>query len=146
MFNSNYSSVSTSESKLTGSEQDQPVILVIDQDREYLDAFRFLIESENCHAITAVSADEAMEKIKGRSIDLVITEFMLGSKSSLELFTLIRKQSPEVPIAVITRHTELISELDVRMFGGNHMLPKPLDAGKLRTIIRSHCYPLGVLA
>lgn len=123
---------------------ERPNVLVVDDDKKILEAFAFLMESENCNMISAADSNEAIKKIKGKHIDLIITDFMLETKSSVELFTLIKKTHPDVPVVVMTGYPELISEKDVKMFGGNYFLTKPLELGKLRNVIRTCCNPLKI--
>ncbi|MEI7811877.1 MAG: response regulator [Ignavibacteria bacterium] len=124
----------------------KPTVLVIDDDRKIIDAFYYLMESENCEMISATNVDEVMERIEGKHLDLIITDFMLETKSSIEIFTLIRKSHPEVPLVVMTGYPELISEKDVKNFGGNYLLTKPLELKRLRSVIRSCCNPLKISA
>jgi len=124
--------------------QDIPTILVIDDDDKILEAFKMLMESENCAMISATDVNEALKKIEGKNIDLIITDFMLKTKSSVELFSLIKKSHPNVPVVVMTGYPELISEKDVKMFGGHFLLTKPLELGKLRKVIRNYVNPLRI--
>ncbi|MGE5499096.1 MAG: response regulator [Syntrophothermus sp.] len=128
------------------SFQGKPTVLVVDDDKKILEAFKYLMESENCNMIGACDVDEVMKKIQDVHLDLIITDFMLESKSSIELFTLIRKSQPEVPVVVMTGYPELISEKDVKMFGGNYLLTKPLELGRLRNVIRTCVNPLKIVS
>ncbi|MGE5433003.1 MAG: response regulator [Syntrophomonadaceae bacterium] len=128
------------------SVQVKPNVLVVDDDKKILEAFKYLMESENCNMIGACDVDEVMKKIQNVHLDLIITDFMLESKSSIELFTLIRKSQPEVPVVVMTGYPELISEKDIKMFGGNYLLTKPLELGRLRNVIRTCCNPLKIVS
>lgn len=125
--------------------QEKPTVLVVDDDKKILEAFDILMTSENLDMISASDIDEVMQKIQGRKLDLIITDFMLKTKSSIEMFTLIRKSYPDVPIVVMTGYPELISEKDIKMFGGNYFLTKPLELGKLRNVIRTYCNPLKII-
>jgi DNA-binding NtrC family response regulator len=129
----------TKESQEKINTPAQPAVLVVDDDKNILKSFKMLLDSENIEMIAASNAEEAMEKIKGRRLNLIITDFMLETKSSVELFTLIKKQYTSVPIAVITGYPELVSEKDIKMFGANYFLTKPLELGNLRTLIRNTC-------
>jgi DNA-binding NtrC family response regulator len=124
--------------------QDKPTVLVVDDDFKILEAFRMLMESENCNMIAASDVSEALTKVEGKHINLIITDFMLKTKSSVELFALIKKTHPNVPVVVMTGYPELISERDVHMFGGHYFLTKPLELGKLRRVIRNYCSPLKI--
>lgn len=122
----------------------KPTVLVVDDDKKILEAFSMLMESENCNMISASDVNEVLKRIEGKELHLIIIDFMLKTKSSIELFTLIRKSHPDVPIVVMTGYPELISEKDVKMFGGNYFLTKPLELGRLRQVIRSCCNPLKI--
>lgn len=132
--------------KRSGSGDSKPTVLVVDDDKKILDAFRYLMESENLNMIEASNCDEVMEKIEGKNLDMIITDFMLETKSSIELFTLIRKTHPDLPVVVMTGYPELISEKDVKNFGGNYLLTKPLELTKLRSVIRTCVNPLKIVS
>lgn len=118
---------------------DRPTILVVDDDSKILEAFDIFLNEEEINMIAAYDVDEAIKKIKGRDIDLVITDFMLESKSSLELYTLVRKKYPDICIIVITGYPELISEDYVKMSGANYLLTKPLELNEVRKLIKKYC-------
>lgn len=128
-----------------GSGSSKPTVLAVDSDNGFLNSLGVLLESENCEMIRANGCDEAIEKIQGRQIDLLITDFMLKSKSSIELLILIRKSQPDVPIVVVTEHSDIITLKDIKMFGGDQLLPKPLEVSRLRGIVKSYCNPLHIL-
>ncbi len=144
MDNKTHSRTLDNEVKEMEILQDIPTILVIDDDEKILEAFSMLMESENCTMISATNVNEALAKIEGKNIDLIITDFMLKTKSSVELFSLNKKTHPNVPIVVMTGYPELISEKDVKMFGGHFFLTKPLELGKLRKVIRNYVNPLKI--
>ncbi len=118
----------------------KPTVLVVDDDKKILEAFRLFLEAENCNMIGSTDVDEAMDKAKTNKIDLLITDFYLKTKSSVELYTLIRKIYPDIPIAVITGYPEYIGEEDVKIFGANYFFTKPLELDKLREIVRTNCF------
>jgi two-component system, NtrC family, response regulator HydG len=132
------------ETNETKEFREKPTVLVIDDDLKILEAFQMLMDSENCNMIAASDVQEAIKKVEGKELDLIITDFMLKTKSSVELFALIKKTHPKVPVVVMTGYPELISERDVHMFGGHYFLTKPLELGRLRRVIRSYCSPLKI--
>lgn len=117
-----------------------PVVLVVDDDKKILEAFGFFLESERCEMIAALDVEEAMDKVEGREVSLIITDFYLKTKSSVELYTLMKKKYPAAPIAVITGYPEYIGEEDVKIFGADYFFTKPLELDKMRVLIRRHCF------
>ncbi|NUN08422.1 MAG: response regulator [Ignavibacteriaceae bacterium] len=123
----------------TNQSDRRPVILVVDDEKKILEAFEIFLAAENCEMISASDVDEALVKTEGVKLDLIITDFYLKTKSSIELYTLIKKSNPGVPIAVITGYPEYISEEDVKIFGADYFFTKPLELDKLRILIRECC-------
>jgi len=118
-------------------QKQNPVVLVIDSDLNSLEFFRVFLKENNCSMICANSLLEAMEKSKNRKIDLVVSEFLLGQHSCLEIIMLLRKTTPALPVVIMSMHEDLISEKDALNFGADYFLEKPLQADKLHTIIEN---------
>jgi DNA-binding NtrC family response regulator len=122
----------------------RPTVLVVEDDMKIIEAFRLFLESENCNMLASTNVDDAMVQARSTKIDLLITDFYLKTKSSVELYTLIRKVYPNIPIAVITGYPEYIGEDDVRIFGADYFFTKPLELDKLREVVRQNCFPQSV--
>ena len=122
-------------------DPNRPTVLVVEDDTKIIEAFRLFLESENCNMLASSDVDEAMEKARNYKVDLLITDFYLKTKSSVELYTLIRKIYPNIPIAVITGYPEYIGEEDVRIFGADYFFTKPLELDKLREVVKRSCFP-----
>ncbi len=122
-------------------EPGKPTVLVIDDDKKILEAFSLFLESEGVNMLASADVDDAMNKARKHKVDLVICDFYLKTKSSVELYTLIRKIYPDIQIAVITGYPEYIGEEDVKIFGADHFFTKPLDLDKMRELVRKYCFP-----
>ncbi len=130
------------KAKASGSSaSNKPTVLVIDDDKKILEAFKIFLDSEGVNMIASADVDDAMNKARAHKIDLVISDFYLKTKSSVELYTLIRKIYPDIQIAVITGYPEYIGEEDVKIFGADHFFTKPLELDKLRELVRKYCFP-----
>lgn len=130
------------KSKAIGeTASNKPTVLVIDDDKKILEAFKIFLDSEGVNMIASTDVDDAMNKARANKIDLVISDFYLKTKSSVELYTLIRKIYPDIQIAVITGYPEYIGEEDVKIFGADHFFTKPLELDKIRELVRKYCFP-----
>ncbi|PIE53188.1 hypothetical protein CSA37_02760 [Candidatus Fermentibacteria bacterium] len=58
------------------------VILCVDDDSDMLDAMKILLESLNCTAVCASSAEEGLKKFKSENPDLVIADLMMEEVDS----------------------------------------------------------------
>ncbi len=136
-------SIENSPGDELASRSKRPTVLVVDDDKKILEAFEIFLESEGINMIGVVDVDSAMIKARENHIDMVISDFYLKTKSSVELYTLIRKVYPDIKIAVITGYPEFINEEDVKIFGADHFFTKPLELDKVRALIRKYCFPDG---
>lgn len=110
-------------------------VMVIDSDKDTIDFFERFLTNENCTMISAHSLNDALEESKKNKISLVVSEFLLGDHSCLEIMMLLRKQMPNLPVAIMSRHEDLISEKDALNFSANYFLSKPIETEKLHQII-----------
>ncbi len=111
-------------------------VLVVDDDPNILSAFDDFLRREHCDMIAATSAEEAVEKIRGSEIDLLITDIRLRHQSGVTLFMEAKAIRPRLPVIVITGYPDLISEKDLKAFGADYFFLKPLELNKLREAVR----------
>ena len=119
-------------------------VLVVDDDVNILSAFKDFLTSEHCSMVAASNAEEAMEHLSTRHIDLVITDVRLKYQSGVTLFIRIKQQHPELPVIVITGHPDLITEKDIRLYGADYYFLKPLELDHLRNAVRKCLHLTGV--
>lgn len=115
------------------------IVLVIDSDERTIDFLRNFFINENCNVISAGCLNDVMEKCKDKKIGLVITEFLLGDHTCLEIMMLMRKIIPDLPVAIMSSNDELISEKDALNFSANYFFTKPPEEEKLRKIL-NNCF------
>ena len=111
-------------------------VLVVDDDENIRSAFKDFLKREDCSAVVASSAEEALKKVEGQAIDLVITDVRLKSQSGVTLFMQIKADRPELPVIVITGYPNLITKEELRTLGADYFFVKPLELDKLRDAVR----------
>ncbi len=105
-------------------------ILVVDDD----DGIRLLVKkflNENQFLVTtAVSAEDAYEKIKLIKFDLIILDIMMPGKSGLEFIDENRKNL-DTPIILLTAKGEAKERVEGLETGADDYLPKPFEPKEL---------------
>ena len=71
-------------------------ILFVDQVAENLESYCHLLEGEGFNLLTASSAEDALEALSRRSVDILVTEINLGVMSGSELLAEVSKRYPSV--------------------------------------------------
>ena len=105
-------------------------ILVVDDD----DGIRSLVKkylNENRYLVTtAISAEDAYEKIKIIKFDLLVLDIMMPGKSGLEFIHDNRKQL-KTPIILLTAKGEANERIEGLEIGADDYLPKPFEPKEL---------------
>ena len=115
---------------------DQPKVLVLDDDENILSAFRDFLKRERCYMLAASNAEEAMGQLERQHVDLLITDIRLKGLSGVMFFIEAKKIRPRLPVIVITGYPDLVTEEDIKAYGADYFLLKPLDLEKLREAVR----------
>ena len=111
-------------------------ILVVDDEECIRDLLRELLESEHCAVSTAAGGHEALALFESREFDAVFTDVGMPGMSGWELAGTIRRQSKEIPIAVITGWGEAVGSNEQKEAGVNWVIAKPFTADRIFELVR----------
>jgi chemosensory pili system protein ChpA (sensor histidine kinase/response regulator) len=125
---------------------DQRLILIVDDDYDFLEINRHILEKAGFRVATASSPAQAMERIAGERPDLVITDLMMSEvDSGFSLSRLLRDDpaTAAVPIIMSTSVTTALgldftprSAADLASMKVDAYFDKPLDAAALVAKVR----------
>jgi two-component system, NtrC family, nitrogen regulation response regulator GlnG len=81
-------------------------------------------------------ADSALAALRRARPDVLITDIRMPGRSGLELLTQIRASQPELPVIVMTAHSDLDSAVAAYQGGAFEYLPKPFDIDQAVALVR----------
>jgi two-component system nitrogen regulation response regulator GlnG len=81
-------------------------------------------------------ADSALAALKRERPDVLITDIRMPGRSGLDLLTEIRDSQPELPVIVMTAHSDLDSAVAAYQGGAFEYLPKPFDIDQAVDLVR----------
>jgi chemotaxis family two-component system response regulator PixH len=84
---------------------DQALILIVDDDYDFLEINRFILEGAGYRVVTATNPTEALERVAAEAPQLVITDLMMTSVDAGFTFAAQLKNDPRtagVPIIIST--------------------------------------------
>jgi two-component system nitrogen regulation response regulator GlnG len=114
----------------------QDIVWVIDDDR----SIRWVLEKALSQADMTVksfdSANEIAELLDRQRPDVVISDIRMPGISGLELLKTIHAKAPEIPVIIITAHTDLESAVASYRGGAFEYLPKPFDVDEAVRLTR----------
>ena len=82
-------------------------ILCVDDESVPLTFRKFVLEKSGFHVLTAASGNEALQRIRGEHVDLVLTDLLMPGISGTELAREIKRQQPELPIVLLSGVNEI---------------------------------------
>jgi len=105
-------------------------ILVVDDDDGIRNLVKKYLNENNYLVTTALSAEDALEKINLIKFDLIILDIMMPGKSGLE-FIKENQKKLETPIILLTAKGEPSERIEGLEVGADDYLPKPFEPREL---------------
>ena len=106
---------------------DKGNIWVVDDD----ESIRWVLErglSEKGIAVeTFDSANKVIKKLETENPSLILTDIKMPGKSGIDLLDEVKELRPEIPIIIMTAHSDLKSAVESYEHGAWEYLPKPFD-------------------
>lgn len=113
-----------------------PVILVVDDDHSAQRALIQVLRREKYAAEGASSAAEALEKLKERPCDLIVTDIRMEGMDGMELMRTVRSLWPDIPVIVMTAFASIDTAIRSIHEGAYDYLSKPYEIDDLRLTVR----------
>ena len=112
------------------------VILVVDDERDHADGIVESLEKQCDKAIAVYSGKDALEILRSRQIDVVVTDLRLGGDTSgLSVLTEAKKYDAGTEVILITAHASINTCKEALKLGAYDYLVKPIDIGQLRALV-----------
>lgn len=112
-------------------------VLVVDDEVVVLTVLREALRRGGYRVTTAASAEEAMDLMRKRRFDLVLTDKNLPGASGLEVLRLARTLDPPPAVVLITGYSSYDSAVEALDIGAQDYIEKPIrDVENLRFRIR----------
>lgn len=111
-------------------------ILLVDDEKEFLDAMSVRLEARNMDVVTASSAQEAIARVKKDAFDAVIMDYQLPGMDGLKAMEHIRDARPDSRIFLLTGYATVEKRTEAIEKGAVDLLEKPVDLFVLSRKIR----------
>jgi two-component system OmpR family response regulator len=105
-------------------------ILLVEDDRNLLDALKYNLSKEGYNVITAMDGESALEEARKEKPDLIILDLMLPKMSGLEVCRILRKEMI-VPILILTARADEMDKVVGFEFGADDYMTKPFSLREL---------------
>jgi len=115
--------------------RDMQNILIVDDNAGILHTMDIILTEKGYRGEIADNGLDAIEQIRNRSFDLVISDIKMSHVTGVDVLKEIKRVSPEIPTIMITAFTmdKLVQE--AQQEGAEAVLHKPLDFDELHSVI-----------
>lgn len=120
--------------------QKEGVILIVDDERDHADGLAESLEKLCARAIAVYDGTDALEILRSRQIDVIVTDLKLGGDiDGLDILEEAKKYNDSTEVILITAYATIDTCKEAIKQGAYDYLVKPIDIGQLRTLVTQAC-------
>lgn len=110
-------------------------IVIADDEKNTREGLRWALERKDLAILLAADGEEAIEIIRSQNVDILLTDLKMPKIDGLELLSLVRKESPETEVVMLTGHGTVESAVDAMKSGASDYLIKPINIDELNLLV-----------
>jgi len=118
---------------------DREKVWVIDDDRAMRWVLEKALERENIAVTTFETGNRALEALKTDQPDAIVADIRMPGIDGLELLSRLQESLPNLPVIIMTAHSDLDSAVSAYQKGAFEYLPKPFDVDEAVALVRRAC-------
>lgn len=124
----------------TQSADQQPLVLVVDDNEDNLLLLVFVIEQLDCRIVTALDGKTALDLAQDYHPSLILLDMMLPDMDGMEVLSHL-KQNPitkTIPVIAVTAMAREQDRDRILLAGCNEYVSKPYAVDELEMLLRSY--------
>ncbi len=110
-------------------------ILVVDDEPRMRRVLEIMLRKMGHEVASAADGHEALQRIQGGPVDLVISDLRMPGMGGIELLNALRTQGNNLPVIVITAHGTIQSAVEAMKLGACEYMLRPFDMPVLQGTI-----------
>ena len=116
-----------------------PVLLIVDDEEMVLTSLRaFLTLETEYEVLTFSSAAEALDAVNGRTIDLVVSDYLMPGMTGIDFLLEVKKLQPYATRILLTGYADKENAIKaINEVGLYQYVEKPWDNNELKLIIQN---------
>ena len=112
-------------------------ILVVDDERDIVEALKIYLSSQNYEVYTASNGQEAIDVVAANPIDLILMDIMMPEMNGIKATHILREMTT-VPILFLTAKSEDADKILGLDIGADDYITKPFNPAEVLARVRSH--------
>jgi signal transduction histidine kinase len=114
---------------------DEPLVLVVDDDKHLLAAHARTLAREGYRVETAQDADSALAALRRTSFDVIVSDILMPRMSGIELVERMRADGTDIPVVLVTGDPGFETAVKAIEHGVLRYLSKPVERGALVRVV-----------
>lgn len=112
-------------------------ILLVDDNEDFLEVLSMDIEDLGFPTVTALSVDDAFEKMKNTHVDIIVSDLHMEGKSGMDFIFELRDKHNVIPFIFLTGAATKAVAVEALRKGAFDLLEKPIEPEELARVLRS---------
>jgi two-component system, chemotaxis family, chemotaxis protein CheY len=113
----------------------RPLILVVDDDPDILDALSEILEAEGYEVDRARHGQEALSRLDQRHPDLILLDLMMPVMDGWEFAQALRRREDGAQVPVVVLSADRQAGAKARVVGARAFLAKPFELNELLRVV-----------
>jgi DNA-binding NtrC family response regulator len=114
----------------------KPKILIVDDEPDICKALEFLLKREGYSVTSANSGEDAIEKLKAESFDVVITDLKMGKVDGITVLEKAKEINHDMPVIMMTAFASIESAVEAMKKGASDYIVKPFLNEEIKLTIK----------
>jgi DNA-binding NtrC family response regulator len=110
-------------------------ILIVEDEKNTREGLLWSLEGEKYDVAAAANAEEALELIRSREIDLIITDLRMPGMDGMKLLDIAREEYPSIEVIILTGHGTVEGAVEAIKKGAFDYLLKPVNLDELHLLV-----------
>ena len=111
-------------------------ILLVDDEKDFLDALSERMRTRGMEVTTSSSAQEALDAVEEGAFDAVVLDLMMPGVDGLEALRILKEKDPKLQVILLTGHATVEKGVEAMKRGALDLLEKPADIETLTQKIK----------
>lgn len=123
--------------RMTTIPSSSAAILVVDDDEVMRDLLRRVLERSGYEVVTATDGRDGVERLRGRAVDVTITDMVMPVMDGIELIQTLVAEQPSIRIIAVSGVDDWDNYLKTaRSLGAKAVLRKPVGSAELVSTVK----------
>ncbi|MDN3648571.1 nitrogen regulation protein NR(I) [Reinekea marina] len=114
---------------------DQPLVWVVDDDRSIRWVLERAMGKRGYECSVFENGESLLARLENRAPDVIISDVRMEGMDGLELLNKIHETHPDLPVIIMTAHSDLDSAVASFQGGAFEYLPKPFDVDEATALV-----------